>query len=449
MADKIGQQIGNYRLARLLGSGGFANVYLGEHIHLKNRQVAIKILHDTLDQKYEREFLKEAQIIAELEHAHIVRILDFGIDETPYLVMEYAGKGTLRDIYPKGSLVPLERIIDCSKQIASALRYAHNKRIIHRDLKPQNFLVRGNNEVILSDFGIATIAQHTTLMKTEAYAGTVFYSAPEQLLGKPRLVSDQYALGIIVYEWLCGSVPFTGETSAEILLKHVNAKPQPLRERIPSISPMIETVVMRALSKNPDDRFGDITEFIEKLEKAANVSQSSMAKVSKAPVSSSVYIAPTRPVRILLRRTVPARKPPVAPPKEQRQVTLPAKHSVSPVSSGVMFPAAFGLIACMSTIGSITAVMVVALSAFGSFSKLVGPAAFLLGMIHAICHWVLISRFVQGKWSQKATLCYTSYILCGFIGIRLSNGLSNPTVCGALLLVTSALLIIAIIPQRG
>src|SRR5579859_6120284 len=257
MTNRMGQQIGNYRLVQLLGSGGFADVYLGQHIHLKKRQVAIKILKASLDEKYASTFSEEAQTVADLKHANIIQLLDYGIESTPYLIMEYAQKGTLRDIYPKGSVVPLSVIIQYIEQIAAALQYAHDQRIIHRDVKPQNLLVRNTNEIVLSDFGIATIAHNTTSLHTGDYHGTLHYSAPEQLRGKPRPASDQYALGIITYEWLCGNLPFTG-FQTEIVVMHLTEPPQPLHQRMPTISPAVEAVVMRTLEKEADHRFDSV-----------------------------------------------------------------------------------------------------------------------------------------------------------------------------------------------
>ena len=268
MSDRTGQQIGNFRLRKLLGSGGFADVYLGEHLYLQREHVAIKVLHTSLSSAEQQQFLQEAQTIEQFRHSGIIQIVDFGIDQrVPFMVMEYAAKGSLRDIYPRGTIVPLERIVYCTKQLAAALQYAHDQNIIHRDVKPHNFLVRASNEVILSDFGIATIAHNTTSLGTSDYVGTAAYSAPEHAEGKPRTASDQYSLATVVYEWLCGSVPFTGNT-LQILAQQLTATPQPLSQRI-QIYPAIEAVVMKALSKDPKQRFASVTDFANALEQAA------------------------------------------------------------------------------------------------------------------------------------------------------------------------------------
>src|SRR5438128_1567380 len=147
MIDRIGQQLGNYRLVKLLGSGGYADVYLGEHV-LLGTQAAIKILHGYLPSQEEQKFHAEARTIARLMHPHIVRLLDFGIDNsTPFMVMDYAPNGTLKDRYPKGSQLPLSVVVDFTKQIAGALQFAHDEKIIHRDIKPENLLVGRRDEI--------------------------------------------------------------------------------------------------------------------------------------------------------------------------------------------------------------------------------------------------------------------------------------------------------------
>src|SRR6266700_2449256 len=208
MADHVGQQLGNYRLMQLLGQGSWASVYLGEHLHL-HTQAAIKVLHEALAPGDEEGFLGEARTLARLRHPHIVRVLDFGVQEgTPFLVMEYAPGGTLRQLHPKGMRLPLQTVLSYVKQVASALQYAHEQRLIHRDLKPENLLLGPGQEVWLSDFGLALVAQSQRSQPLQQTAGSLAYMAPEQLEGHPTPASNQYALGVLVYEWLCGSRPF-------------------------------------------------------------------------------------------------------------------------------------------------------------------------------------------------------------------------------------------------
>jgi serine/threonine protein kinase len=225
MADRIGQQLGKYRLIRLLGQGGFAEVYLGEHLRL-NTQAAVKVLYTRLANLHEVEgFEKEARTIAHLHHPHIVRVFDFDVqDDIPFLVMDFAPNGTLRQRHPKGTVLPLPTIITYVKQVAGALQYAHDQRLIHRDVKPENMLVGQREELLLSDFGIATVAQSSRYQDVEDMIGTMAYMAPEQIQGKPRFASDQYSLGVVVYEWLSGDRPFHGSVT-EIVAQHLAVPP--------------------------------------------------------------------------------------------------------------------------------------------------------------------------------------------------------------------------------
>jgi WD40 repeat protein/tRNA A-37 threonylcarbamoyl transferase component Bud32 len=270
----IPQQLGNYKLLRLIGQGGFATVYLGKHIHLKN-YAAIKVLFSRLGSEEEvRRFRHEAETIAQLIHPHIVRVHDFDVwDELAFIVMEYAPFGSLRQQYPPGILVPLPAVVSYVRQVASALQYAHDQRVIHRDIKPENMLISRDSRILLSDFGVALLAQSTRTQSTQSVqdlAGTVAYMAPEQIEGKPRRESDQYALAVTVYEWLCGERPFKG-TIAEITAKHLSAPPPPLRAHVPSISLDLEGVVLQALAKDPKERWASVQEFAEALEAAAGV----------------------------------------------------------------------------------------------------------------------------------------------------------------------------------
>lgn len=146
----------------------------------------------------------------------------------------------------------------------------HELKLIHRDVKPENMLLGPSNEVLLSDFGIAAVAHSTSSLKTHAYSGTVHYSAPEQIQGKLRPASDQYALGVVVYEWLTGSRPFSGDSHIEIAMHHISTPP-PLHVKLPTISPAVEQVVLKALAKDPHQRFDNVLEFVTSLEQASTL----------------------------------------------------------------------------------------------------------------------------------------------------------------------------------
>ncbi|EFH87361.1 serine/threonine protein kinase [Ktedonobacter racemifer] len=264
----VGQQLGNYRLVKLLGQGGFADVYLGEHIHLQT-QAAIKVLRLTLTPENMEGFRKEAQVIAQLEHPHIIRILDYGIERgIPYLVMSYATNGAINRRYPRGTRVPLNILLSLLSQVASALQYAHNQRLIHRDIKPENMLLNRNDEVLLSDFGIALVAQ-TSRQTSLDIVGTATYMAPEQLMGKPVPASDQYALAIVAYEWLVGRPPFQGSFS-EVCAQQLNAPAIDMTQLDPQVMPLpLARVLEIALAKDPQQRYPDVLTFAHAFEQAA------------------------------------------------------------------------------------------------------------------------------------------------------------------------------------
>ncbi len=318
--NRIGQQLGNYRLVSLLGKGGFAEVYLGEHVFLQTR-AAIKVLHTQLAETERDSFLTEARTIANLNHPHIVRVLDFDLEEgTPFLVMSYAPNGTLRQRHPRGK--PLPTIVSYVKQVADALQYAHNERLIHRDVKPENMLVGPHDEVLLSDFGIALLAQSSHSQSIQGVSGTALYMAPEQILGKPRPASDQYALGIVVYEWLCGQCPFRGSTP-EIYGQHLHALPPPLRAQALAILPELEEVLMTALAKQPQQRFASVQAFATALEQASRARQGQVsASVLQVPQPSSPS------------PQVPSRQPlpvvsPSLPSSQEVPITLPARVEIT------------------------------------------------------------------------------------------------------------------------
>ncbi|MFL5694534.1 MAG: serine/threonine protein kinase [Ktedonobacteraceae bacterium] len=294
MQDLAGQQLGNYQLIRLLGRGGYAEVYLGKHVRLDS-QAAIKVLHARLVSSEEVDrFQDEGRIIARLVHPHIIRVLDFDVQQDiPFMVMDYAPNGTLRKRHPKGEQLALSVILPYVKQVADALQYAHDQQYVHRDIKPENMLLGRNDEVLLSDFGSALVAQVTGYQNAvqEEVVGTVSYMAPEQFQSNARPASDQYALAVVVYEWLSGSPPFHG-ASTEVAIQHSIQPPPSLREKVPGLSPQVEQVIMRALAKDYHQRYPTIQEFAMALEQAIQL-------------GSSIYAEPTEAVPVMAPGSLP------------------------------------------------------------------------------------------------------------------------------------------------
>jgi serine/threonine protein kinase len=343
MADRTGQHLGNYRLVRLLGQGGFAEVYLSEHIHL-GTQTAIKLLHTQLAGEDTDAFRKEARTIARLVHPHIVRVFDFGIEgETPFLVMDYAPNGSVRKRHPKGVALPLPTILGYVKQLADALQYAHDEHFIHRDIKPENLLVGRRQEILLSDFGIALLAQTSRSQSMQDVAGTASYMAPEQFQGKPRPASDQYALAVMVYEWLTGTCPFHGSFT-EIASQHLFVPPPPLKERMPSISPAVEQVVITALAKDPHQRFGSVQAFATAFEQASQAETSQVQPTSRslhpAETMSQPTQTPTEPIisadeSFIATELIIAPTEPVTPPSH---ISLPPTVLAAPINEAAVPP---------------------------------------------------------------------------------------------------------------
>lgn len=279
MADRVGQRFGDYLLIRHLGEGGFGDVYLGEHVHNKS-QAAVKILKTHLKDDTDAmefvnkliEFINEASTF-NLQHPNIARLITFGVrtakeEKIPFLVLEYAPNGSLRHRHRRGEQLPLSTIVSYVKQIASALQYAHDQRRIHRDVKPENILLGPNNEVLLSDFGIAAFAHSTESWEEQKQTGTPNYSAPEQIKRKALPASDQYSLAVMVYEWLCGMPPFKGNV-IQVMYQQLEEPPPPLRQRVPALPLEVEKVVFKALAKDPKERFVSVQAFADALEEAS------------------------------------------------------------------------------------------------------------------------------------------------------------------------------------
>jgi serine/threonine protein kinase len=327
-----GQQFGNYTLRRLIGRGGFAEVYLGKHLYLKT-PAAIKILTAPLTGEEIAQFQNEARLMMSLEHPHILRVFDFGMqDNIPFLVMAYAPGGSLRDLYPRGSHLTLPDIVSLVQQVASALQYLHDQKLIHRDVKPENMLMTRDKTVVLSDFGVAVIAHSERSLRRQDIGGTGVYMAPEVFAGKPRLASDQYALGIVVYEWLTGAPPFRGSL-AQLAYHHAYTPPPSLRAQR-AVSPQVEQVVLKALAKDPFDRFPSVQEFARALEEASRTEKTHRSSQRRfvRPRGHTAVLAPSVPTSLV------ALAAPIAPPATEPELSPTVPAMPGPAKKQPLFP---------------------------------------------------------------------------------------------------------------
>ncbi|WP_020155432.1 Stk1 family PASTA domain-containing Ser/Thr kinase [Caldibacillus debilis] len=265
----IGKRINErYKILKLIGGGGMANVYLARDMILE-RDVAIKILRLDYanDEQFIRRFHREAQSATSLSHPNIVNIYDVGEeDDIYYIVMEYVEGETLKEYIKHRHPLPVETAVDIMKQLAAAVRHAHQNNIIHRDIKPQNILIDKQGNVKITDFGIATALTATTITDTNSVLGSVHYISPEQIKGSQATKkSDIYSLGIVMFELLTGKLPYSGETAVAIALKHLQEDLPSPRRLNPSIPQSVENIVLKATAKDPLYRYANIEELEDDL----------------------------------------------------------------------------------------------------------------------------------------------------------------------------------------
>ena len=288
-----------YRLVRELGQGGMATVYLAEDLK-HGRKVAIKVLHPELSAVLGSErFLAEIKVTANLQHPHILGLIDSGeADGLLYYVMPYVAGESLRARLGRDGQLPVDEALRLAREVASALDYAHRQGVVHRDIKPENILLQ-DGAALVADFGIALAVEEAgghRMTQTGMSLGTPAYMSPEQAMGERKIGprSDVYALGAMTYEMLAGEPPFTGPSSQAIVAKVLTEQPPPLRAKRPSVPPAVEAAILTALQKLPADRWGSAKEFGDALAGAAT-HQTPMRRRFRSLYRGAVRVRPGGP----------------------------------------------------------------------------------------------------------------------------------------------------------
>jgi serine/threonine protein kinase len=295
--DFVGKPLGHYQIKRQIGHGGMAAVFLAEDIHL-GREVALKVFwpRPGETQDFLRRFSREARVLAQLDHPHILPVYDYGEkDGLAFLVTPYLSGGTLKEMLKERKALPPSEAVQLIAQVLPALQYAHERNLIHRDIKPGNLLFKGNGNLVIADFGLVKVVEgesrdgtplYTISETGETIAGTPEYMAPEQIDGRAVPASDIYSLGVVLYEMVTGVRPFTGPTLMSVLMKHMHEAPRSPRELNPYISRQLEAVILRALEKEPQRRFARPADLLQALQLIGNPS-SNAGIVSLAAAASS------------------------------------------------------------------------------------------------------------------------------------------------------------------
>jgi len=310
MQDLIGQNLGKYRILARLGRGGMAEVYKAFQPSL-DRYVAVKLLHAFMaeDKDFLARFQREAKNVAALRHPNIVQVFDFDVEgEQYYMVMEYLDGPTLKTrletLHQRGERLPLVEVLRIVRDVGSALAYAHGRGIVHRDVKPANVILETSGRVILTDFGVAKILSGTQFTATGTVLGTPAYMSPEQGLGQPGDGrSDIYSLGVMLYEMATGRLPFDADTPLAVVMKHVK-DPLPLPRSVqPDLPESLERVILRALAKEPAERYDRVEALLADLEavgKGLEVPAAIRRRPTAGPASPSAARPSRRPAALAI-----------------------------------------------------------------------------------------------------------------------------------------------------
>jgi eukaryotic-like serine/threonine-protein kinase len=326
---------GRYRILRKLGTGGMANVYLAED-EVLGRRVAIKILNDRHagDDQFVERFRREAKNAASLSHPNIVSIYDRGEAEgTYYIAMEYLDGRSLKELIVARGPAPIHLAVDYARQILAAIRFAHRNGIVHRDIKPHNVLVDGEGRLKVTDFGIAR-AGVSQMTEAGSIIGTAQYLSPEQAKGAPvDQTSDLYSVGVVLYELLTGVVPFSGDTPVEIAMKHLSTVPVPPSAKRADVPRDLDLVVMRALAKDPSERYQSAEEMdadLRRINRGVAISpvteEAATAIIARPPPTTVTEIKPRAQEAV-----------PYAPPAAYYDYDEPPRRAIWPWLVALLF----------------------------------------------------------------------------------------------------------------
>jgi serine/threonine protein kinase len=315
---QVGDTLGPYEVVEQIGVGGMATVYKAYHAKL-DRDVAVKVLHQSLtpEPNFLARFQREAQIIARLEHPNIVTVYDYSdIEGSPYLVMRFVEGRTLEQILQDGPLA-LPEIMRIMHAVGDALAYAHEHGVLHRDVKPSNIIIDARGVPYLTDFGLARLVRGgSSTLSQGTIIGTPHYISPEQGLGQSELDArtDVYSFGVVLYELVVGRVPYTGDTPFSVVHDHIYT-PLPLpREVNPDVPPQVESVLVKALAKDPASRYQTVTDLVQAFEAVVNAAGPDRVRPARAAVPSEPQpTVDTEPMEAEAVRARPSRGRPQPP----------------------------------------------------------------------------------------------------------------------------------------
>jgi serine/threonine protein kinase len=337
----IGTQLDEYRLETLLGQGGMARVYIGLDVRL-DRRVAIKVIDAPFraDSDYMMRFEREAKAIAQLQHPHIVSLYRYGeADGTLYMAMQYVEGSSMDSMLAgyrdEGELIPVAEARRVMQQICQALDYAHSKGVIHRDIKPANIILDKQGNAFLADFGLALL---TAVGTQGEIFGTPHYVAPEQAISSKGAVpqSDLYSVGVMLYEMFTGEVPFDADSAMDVAMMHMSEPPPPPREVNPDLTPELEGVLLKALEKEPADRYQSGAELIEALDRALKASSQVALPIPPPRMSIPNRVAidlaahPLPPMPAGMSKPAPPPPPPAPVPSTSEATKVASKTTLPP-----------------------------------------------------------------------------------------------------------------------